>query len=263
MLLPPHQIMHLPTRRLGQRVLHFQELDSTNTLALALADVPENDGVVLLADQQTGGRGQYGRTWSAPPKSSVLLSVLLFPPPHLRRPVLLTAWAAVAVCETIWRVAGIQAKIKWPNDVLVQGKKVCGILIEQCNTGRPEQPLAAVAGIGLNVCQSAEWFAQAELPQGGSLRSLSGAMLETQRVADALIGRLDEDYDRMFEGDTHTLEASWKWRLGLLGKVVQVELAQEARTGRLLEAAFDQIVVQTEDGETLQWTPEQIRHMDA
>ncbi|MCI0639599.1 MAG: biotin--[acetyl-CoA-carboxylase] ligase [Gemmataceae bacterium] len=254
--------MHLPTRRLGQRVLHFQELDSTNTLALAMADEPENDGVVVRADQQAGGRGQYGRTWTAPAQSSVLLSVLLFPPPRLRRPVLLTAWAAVAVCETVWRVAGMQAKIKWPNDILVQGKKVCGILIEQRNTGRAEQPLAAVAGIGLNVCQSAEWFAQAMLPQAGSLCSLSGAQLETQCVADALIGRLDEEYDRMLEGDTHTLEACWKWRVGLLGKVVKIELAHETRTGRLLEVAFDQVVVQTEDGERSQWTPEQIRHID-
>ena len=83
----------------------------------------------------------------------MLLSALLFPPAELRRPVLLTAWAAVAVCETIRHITGQMARIKWPNDVLVQGKKICGILIEQ---GK-----GTVAGIGLNVNQSAEMFAAA------------------------------------------------------------------------------------------------------
>src|SRR5206468_7692987 len=85
---------------------------------------------VVLAREQTAGRGQHGRAWQAPAGSSVLLSVLLCPPPALRRPALLTAWAAVSVCETILQLTGLQAKIKWPNDVLIRGRKVCGILIE-------------------------------------------------------------------------------------------------------------------------------------
>src|SRR5438309_397299 len=110
----PYEVRHLNTQRLGKRVWYFPQLDSTNTLALALASDSENDGLVLLANEQTSGRGQYGRTWTAPPGSSVLLSVLLFPPPWLRRPVLLTAWAAVAVCATIQEVAGLETRIKWP-----------------------------------------------------------------------------------------------------------------------------------------------------
>src|SRR5262245_19737123 len=132
---PPHDVYHLRGRRLGCRVWSFPVVASTNTLALALADDVRNDGLVLLAQEQTTGRGQHGRTWAAPPGSSVLLSVLLFPPPSLRRTALLTAWAAVSVCETIGAAAGLEAAIKWPNDVLVQGRKVCGILIEQRHAG--------------------------------------------------------------------------------------------------------------------------------
>src|SRR5207245_2431978 len=112
------------TRRLGRRVLVFDQLDSTSTYAAGLAGDPANDGMVILAREQTAGRGQHGRTWSAPAGSSVLLSVLLFPPPELRRPAILTAWVAVSVCETILKLTGLQAKIKWPNDVLIRGKKV-------------------------------------------------------------------------------------------------------------------------------------------
>src|SRR5262249_51940124 len=127
----PSAEWRLKTRCLGRRVLVFDRLDSTNTFAAALAHDPANEGVVVLAREQTAGRGQYQRTWQAPAGTSVLLSVLLFPPPTLRRPALLTAWAAVSVCEAILQLTGLQAKIKWPNDVLIRGRKVCGILIEQ------------------------------------------------------------------------------------------------------------------------------------
>src|SRR5260370_36927374 len=98
-LLTPHETRELPTRRLGGRMLVFPRLDSTNTLALSLAGDPSQHGLVLLAEEQLAGRGQYGRSWQAPPRSSVLMSLLLFPPPALRRPALLAAWAAVSVCD--------------------------------------------------------------------------------------------------------------------------------------------------------------------
>ena len=83
---PPRQEWTLDTRRLGRRVLVYDRLDSTNNLAAALAEDPANDGTVVLADEQTAGRGQYGRTWLAPPGASVLMSVLLFPPPTRSAP---------------------------------------------------------------------------------------------------------------------------------------------------------------------------------
>ena len=136
----------LPTRRLGQRVLVFESLESTNNQAARLAQTPDSEGLVVLAREQTAGRGQQGRRWLCPAGMGVLLSVVFSPPLALRRPALLTAWAAVAVSETIRETTGRQAQIKWPNDVLLEGHKVCGILIEQGQ--------ATVAGIGLNVNQS-------------------------------------------------------------------------------------------------------------
>src|SRR5439155_21260352 len=119
-------------------------VDSTNTrgAALAAAD-PDADGLVLVADDQLAGRGQYGRVWQSRPGSSLLMSVVLRPPPELRRPVVLTAWAAVAVADAIRALTGAQSRIKWPNDLLIRGKQVCGILIEQTGTGRG---VTAVAG---------------------------------------------------------------------------------------------------------------------
>lgn len=248
----PRDEWHLDTRRLGRRVLVFDQLESTNTYAAGLAHDSANDGLVILANEQSAGRGQHGRTWSCPPGAGILLSVLMCAPPALRRPVLLAAWAAVAVCETIRLTTGQQAKIKWPNDVLVRGRKVCGILIEQSR--------ATVAGIGLNVNQSAESFAAAKLPDAGSLALFTPAPLVTHDVARILIAQLDEEYDRLCRGNLGTLEARWKWHSGLLGKTVVVECHDTELRGRLIDMTWDAVVLQIEGNERL-LRPEMVRHV--
>jgi BirA family transcriptional regulator, biotin operon repressor / biotin---[acetyl-CoA-carboxylase] ligase len=260
-LIPPHDICHLDTKHLGKRVWTFPRLESTNTLALCLAQDHSNDGLVLLAQEQSSGRGQYGRVWTAPPGSSVLLSVLIFPPLPLRRPALLTAWAAVAVCETIAEVAELSATIKWPNDVLILGKKVCGILIEQRNTGLADHPLAAAVGIGLNVRQGADFFSQANLPLASSLAIFSGKSLDTMRVAECLVGHLDLSYDRLLQEDAKTLETIWKERLGLIGKRVILELGERCVAGRLLDVTLTEVSIETK-GQILTFQPETLRHIE-
>lgn len=254
---------NLPKRRLGRTIRVYPLLESTNTLALSLAAEIAHDGLAILAHEQSAGRGQQGRVWTAPPGSSVLLSVLLFPPPELRRPAVLTAWAAVAVAQTIQNTTGLHATIKWPNDVLIQGKKVCGILIEQRNSGRPEAPLATVVGIGLNVRQPAEYFAQAQLPLAASLASLSGQTPDTRTVAEVLLQRLDEDYHRLLAGDTTTLEVAWQKHLGIVGNPVVVETAQDSRTGRLIDVTLEAVVLETPDGAMERIAPELVRHLTA
>src|SRR5689334_15414573 len=113
----PRDTWQLDTAHLGRRVLVFDELESTNTIALELA-TGEPDGLAVIADHQTAGRGQYGRVWQARPGSSLLMSVALRPPPDLSRPVVLTALAGVAVGEAIFALRGLQARLKWPNDLL-------------------------------------------------------------------------------------------------------------------------------------------------
>src|SRR5262245_27071882 len=93
---------------IGQRIVHLARLASTNTIAAEHASDPANEGLVVWAEEQTGGRGRMGRTWHSPPGCGVWLSVLLSPPEPLRRPVLLTALAAVSVCETIGECSGLQ-----------------------------------------------------------------------------------------------------------------------------------------------------------
>jgi BirA family biotin operon repressor/biotin-[acetyl-CoA-carboxylase] ligase len=244
----------LDTRRIGRRVLRFDRVDSTNTQAAARATDPANDGLVVLADAQTAGRGRHGRTWQSWPGTGVLLSVLLFPPTPLRRPALLTAWAAVCVCETIRAATGMQARIKWPNDILLRGRKVCGILIEQ--------GAGTVVGIGLNVNPTAENLAEAGLVQAGSLSVFAGTTFDCRSVARHLIAHMDEEYERLCEGDLAGLEACWKWRIGLLGKQVTARGPDASYCGRLRDVTFEKLELEQAGGELLRLRPEWVQHLE-
>ena len=249
----PGKEWHLDTQHLGRRVLVFEQVDSTNTQAAALANDPTNDGTVIVAEEQTAGRGQHGRTWQCERGVGLLLSVLVFPPPAARRPVILAAWAANAVCDLIHQTTGLQAKIKWPNDVLIRGRKVCGILIEQ--------GMGTVVGIGLNLNQSAESFAAAGLPQAGSLALFTGRSFECAAMARRLIRQLDAAYQRFHLGDFDFLEKSWKRRIRLLGKQVLVECHDRVYRGRLRDLGWDGLILEGEDGQAVHLLPESVRHL--
>jgi BirA family biotin operon repressor/biotin-[acetyl-CoA-carboxylase] ligase len=244
----------LDTSRLGRRVRVFDRVASTNSLAAELAGDPANAGTVILADEQTSGRGQPGRAWLCPPGAGVLMSVLIFPPPDLRRPPVLAAWAAVSVCETVRKMTRLQARIKWPNDVLVRGRKVCGILVEQRR--------GTVVGVGLNVTQTADSLAAAGLPNAGSLAMFHRRPLDRWAVARQLIHQLDEDYDRICKGQLSTLEALWSRHTGLMGKPVVVECLDGFLTGQLTELDLREIELRQAGNQAVHLPLEKIRHIE-
>jgi BirA family biotin operon repressor/biotin-[acetyl-CoA-carboxylase] ligase len=234
-------------------------VESTNTLAAEFAGDPAYNGLVVLADEQTAGRGQHGRTWLAPAGSSVLLSIVLSPPLALRRPVVLTAWAAVAVCKVVQSITGLRPQIKWPNDVLLAGRKVCGILIEQGHRGR----LSCVVGIGLNVCQDEKTFSAADLTQASSLTQISKIHLAPPAVARNLICRLDAEYDDLLVAGPRELELSWRDLIGLLGESVTAECVGATHLGRLLALGFDGVELEQPGRRPVHLTPETIVHLAA
>lgn len=245
---------NLPALQIGRRVLHYDEIDSTSNVAARLAEDAGNHGVAVLARTQTAGRGQQGRSWLCRSDAGVLLSVVVFPPSELRRPALLTAWAAVSVCDLINYVADLESSIKWPNDVLIGGRKVCGILIEQAR--------GVVVGMGLNVQQTQVEFEAAGLPLACSLHSATGRRFDTLEVACRLLHQLDRRYGQLAAGDLLPLESQWRQRLGWLGQEVQVETSTGGFTGRLLELSFDGVLVEG-DGEPVLLSPESVRHITA
>ena len=159
------------------------------------------EGIVIFAESQRAGRGRLGRRWVSPPHRNLLFSILLRPAAvPVGRWSELTFCAALAVAETAERFAGQPARIKWPNDVLVAGRKVAGILLE-CH--HRQTPGFVVVGIGLNVLQREEDFDPALRDRAGSLMMTlpPGADVPTRReVAALVLGRLEQHYARWPDG---------------------------------------------------------------
>lgn len=165
-------------------------LASTNTTALEWAAAGTPHRTVLIAESQTAGRGRNGRTWKTPRGTSLALSVILPPPRNPRRLAWLTLAAAVATADGIESLADVRCRFKWPNDVLIDGKKVAGILTEM--RGGQSGPVAVVIGIGVNVNNRA-----AALPDGvrefaTSLLDVTGRTIDRNRLAAAILDRLGE-----------------------------------------------------------------------
>ncbi len=243
-------------QHIGHRILLFDELPSTNDYAASIVHEPDAVGTVIRARSQSAGRGTFGRTWHSPPNAGVWLSIILDPPSAIRRPVILTAWAAISVAEAIQALSESQPRIKWPNDVMIGHKKVCGILIEQ----GPR----TIVGIGLNVNQSAHDFASAGLPDATSLALGAGQSFDVDSVAGDLIASLDREYGHLLTGEMKMLESRWKARIGLVDREVEVERydGQQLR-GHLLEMAFDGLTLTAKNGEQLRLIPEEVRHIIA
>jgi len=185
----------------------------------------------------------------------VLMSVVVFPPATARQPAILTAWAAVSVCRTIYRLTGREAWIKWPNDVMIMGKKVCGVLVEQ--TG------AVIAGIGMNVSTTREELDNAGLHQATSLAAVLSPPPSVRQTALELVRNLDDFYQQICAGQAAQLEALWRWYTDLTGRRVRIEQAAGTLTGTLLECTFERLLVQDERSRLHSLPPEQVLHVVA
>jgi BirA family biotin operon repressor/biotin-[acetyl-CoA-carboxylase] ligase len=185
---------------IGQPRVHYRIVDSTSARARELAGAGAPHGTLVTAAEQSAGRGRQGRTWSAPAGRALLCSVVIRDPPAL-----LPLAAGVAVAD----VVGPSARLKWPNDVLVEGRKVAGILVE----GRPQERWAVV-GIGLNVAVRVEDF-PAELRSTAGTLGFSPAAIEP--TLDALLGRLDG----WISADRESLLSAVRRRDALLAREVR------------------------------------------
>jgi BirA family biotin operon repressor/biotin-[acetyl-CoA-carboxylase] ligase len=209
---------------LGLPRVHHRRTDSTNERARELAEAGAPHWTLVTADEQTAGRGRQGRAWSAPPGTSVLMSLLVREPDPL-----LPLAAAVAVCEACEAVAAVECAIKWPNDVWIEGRKVAGILVE----GRPREGWA-VLGIGLNA-------AVAEFPAELSDNAIS---LPSVPVDDALTALLEALSRRLADSPERILGA-WRERDALRGSRVHWESNEGTAVGVSDSGA---LVVETSDG---------------
>lgn len=213
--------------RFGKPYLYEAECESTQLLLLG-SGLPE--GAIAVTDRQTGGRGRLGRRWEAPAGSSVLVSVLLHPPPDRANPEL-SLVAALATAETVESATGLSVQIKWPNDVMLNRRKVAGILSELSDH-------TVVVGIGMNVNQRREELPGETPTEAGSLRTLTGTTYERAALLGSLLERLEGRYEAWREGGLPVLYGEIGARDFLRGRRITVDgepatAVQILRDGRL------------------------------
>jgi len=211
----------LNTHDLGQ-VLHCREqLPSTSDLAKEIAEHGAAHGEVVIADRQTAGRGRRGRAWSSPPGKNLYLSVVLRPQLPPQRASELTLVASLAVCDAC-RQAGVDAGIKWPNDVLVGGRKVAGILTELA--AEPDEVHWVVIGIGVNLNAAEEDFPEELRGVAASLAIARGQPVPRALFAAALLALLEQWLDRHAEEGFGVVREAWRERSVTLGHDVRVDV---------------------------------------
>ena len=234
---------YLKTRWLGKNVAVFQSLDSTNRMALEGGQKKASHGQVFFAEKQTQGRGRRGRHWVSPEGRGLYFSLILKPDLELQEISKITLTAAVAVAKTLRKMTRVPAMIRWPNDILVGSRKLCGILTEV--SAEQDQISYAVLGIGVNV--------------NGSLRSLPDVATtlehETQRRWDRnlltaeLFLELERCYEKLESGGWQELLKQWEAMSMISGERITVTTLHQTLSGRAIGVDENgALLLSTDDG---------------
>ena len=235
------------TKVVGRDIQVFEQTTSTNDVIEMLARDGVKEGAVVFAEAQTKGRGRLGRKWMSPTHKGLWFSVLLRPDLRPQETTQLTVASATALRRAIKTVTGLSAEIKWPNDLLIGGKKVVGILTEM--SAEVDRVRHVILGIGVDVNQDASEF-PAELRKiAMSLKIETGKEISRAELATEILRELDFDYARICGGKFPAVADEWEAGCATIGKNVSVQMGTRQIRGRA-EALDDAgaLLVRTEHG---------------
>jgi BirA family transcriptional regulator, biotin operon repressor / biotin---[acetyl-CoA-carboxylase] ligase len=258
----------LKTRWLGREVHYYPVIGSMNDEARRLAAQGALDGTLVIADEQTAGRGRMSRRWIAAPGSSLLFTLLLRPTLAAAQVGRLTMLCGLAAADACRDVAGVEPSLKWPNDLLLNDRKVAGILTEMASVG--ERVDFLIVGMGINVsghpadlltrCEAGPFSMSAALAQDATLSELgtqatsleaeAGWRVSRRRLLCRFLELLEGRYKRLLAGESPYQE--WSKRLGILGRPAKIVTAFEELRGRVLGVDPDgALVVERSNGEVV------------
>lgn len=185
----------LNTRRIAGDIRYYEETSSTNTVAKQLAETSDADGLLVIAEQQTAGKGRRGKGWVSPKGSGIWMSLVLKPAINPISASMLTLVAALAAARAIRQTTGLESFIKWPNDLVLNGKKICGILTEM--SSEPDYINHVVIGMGINA--NIESFPEEIQDTATSLYLESGQKVKRSQLTAAVMSCFEEYYERFLE----------------------------------------------------------------
>jgi BirA family transcriptional regulator, biotin operon repressor / biotin---[acetyl-CoA-carboxylase] ligase len=238
----------LAPTRLGPCFHYFPELDSTNNYARSLAERGAPEGSIVIAEQQTQGKGRLGRHWVSPPYVNLYCSIILRPtllPAHTPQ---ITLTAAVALADALAGFSPEAPAIKWPNDILAGGKKLAGVLAEAVSSSHRVE--FVILGIGVNLNFALEAMPAEIRQRATSLSALAGKGVSREEFLRRLIHDLDRCYGILEVTGFAAIAPLWNARFGLRGRRVRVEMTDRTILGRAVGLGVDgTLTIESPDGE--------------
>jgi BirA family biotin operon repressor/biotin-[acetyl-CoA-carboxylase] ligase len=247
-LLTPSEINPiLKTKWMGRTIHHFQTLDSTNSKAYQLALNGAEEGEVVISESQGKGRGRLGRQWFSPPFLNLYISVILRPKISPHQASLITLMAAVATADAIQKFSGLLPLIKWPNDILLQNRKVAGLLNEIHS--EMDRIHFVILGIGVNLNMEEKMFSKEIRAVATSLKIEMGQKVSRKAFLQFFLQELEKWYSIFLEEGGAVILKAWRDRAHIKGRQVKVTSFGETVAGIAIDVDSDgALILQTEDG---------------
>lgn len=242
----------LHTKWAGQKLCFFESTGSTNPDAKRFAEEGAPHGTTVVADRQTAGRGRRGRSWESPAGTSIYFTIVIRPTFAPDKASMITLVMALSVAEAIQEATGLDTGIKWPNDIVVNGKKVVGILTEMSMTPEMNEIQFLVAGVGVNVNQESHGdFPEEIRGMATSLRIESGRQTDRAALLERILARFETDYET-FESTLDLSGLQTRYEARLVGRNAAVRVLDPAGEYTGISRGITdtgELIVEREDGE--------------
>lgn len=235
---------YLKTKKFGQTIYAFDTINSTNAYAKSLVSMGCAEGTLIIAEEQSKGRGRAGRSWFSEKGNNLTFSIILKPKITPDSIGILSLYASLAVAQSIENIVHLIPECKWPNDVLLSGKKVCGILSEGVFDNG--QLAHTIVGIGINVNQTV--FPDEIKTTATSLSLCTGINCNRLHVLAVVIEQLEILYEKILFGQLGEILVSWKKYCSLFGKKIRVDLQGTVVSGTVITIADDGGLILQVDG---------------
>jgi len=232
----------IDTKIIGKKIFHFETIDSTNLYAKKLVK-DASEGTIVISDIQTGGRGRKNRTWSSP-KGGLWFSIILYPNIAPDQAMILTMMSSIAITEAIDVITNISPVIKWPNDILINEKKVCGILTEIDTSS--EKINYAIVGVGINVNNDLVEDLQ---KNAISLKEAYGKVIIIEKLLKQILKLLDNYYEILMSGEREIIQNKWLEYSNIIGRNVNIVNGNKKFSGAVLNINENgSLIIKTKNG---------------
>jgi BirA family biotin operon repressor/biotin-[acetyl-CoA-carboxylase] ligase len=241
----------LSTKVFGKKnIIYLNETDSTNTRAKELAAQGAPEGTLVIAEKQTKGRGRRGRSWFSPPGAGIYFSLILRPVISPTETPRITLMTAVALAETLISLMKLKLRIKWPNDILVNGKKLAGILTEIST--EMDAVNYIIVGLGLNVNTRFEKFPQEIKEDATSILIENGKQFPRIRLIQNYLKLYEQYYDMFKKNEFEPIMNRWRELADIIGKQIRVDVIGKTHTGKVVDVDNDGVLILKDDQGKLQ-----------